>query len=287
MSNPPAFMHATHTVKPELLLESIDRARKQQTPCFLDIETIPVQNEALIQWMLNKHNADLRDELAKATPHHACKSPEAKAKSLEEKRQSIIEGSELAFKEQILRTSLDGGLGQVAVIGLAFGDEPVITLFDAHWQHEGYERHLLESLKRLLLERLPQPKDGFLVGHNLIQFDRRFLRQRTSVLGIAPHPLLTLPVRPWGDPLVVFDTMGAWFGNPQSAHPGERISLDRLCTVLGVEGKGIDGDGPAHGGQVWDYVQAGKIDAVARYCAKDIECTRAVYHRLSAALLNP
>jgi predicted PolB exonuclease-like 3'-5' exonuclease len=58
----------------------------------------------------------------------------------------------------------------------------------------------------------------------------------------------------------------------------DRISLDRLCRVLGLEGKtGMSG------ADVWPAVQAGKMDEIASYCRHDVAITRSVYKRLTFA----
>ena len=59
----------------------------------------------------------------------------------------------------------------------------------------------------------------------------------------------------------------------------DRISMDRLCKILGIPGKG---DGPT-GADVWPMVQAGRIDEVGEYCRQDVSRTREIHKRLTFA----
>ena len=74
--------------------------------------------------------------------------------------------------------------------------------------------------------------------------------------------------KPWGDS--TFDTMTAWAGTK------DRISMDRLCRILGIEGKG-----DISGADVWPLVKAGKVSEVAEYCKGDVERTRAIFRRMT------
>jgi predicted PolB exonuclease-like 3'-5' exonuclease len=81
--------------------------------------------------------------------------------------------------------------------------------------------------------------------------------------------MLPLNAKSWSESIADTMTMFAGFGN--------RISLDKLCRVLGIDSPkdGIDGS------KVYDYLRDGKIEEVAAYCKRDIKATREAYHRLS------
>ena len=79
-----------------------------------------------------------------------------------------------------------------------------------------------------------------------------------------------MTAKPWSDS--INDTMLMW--NPERER---RISLDRLCKVLGVP----TSKGEMDGSKVWDAYQAGEYEKIATYCATDVEATRKVFHRLS------
>ena len=109
-----------------------------------------------------------------------------------------------------------------------------------------------------------------IVGHN-VAWDLRFLWQRFVVNGIAPPNWLRVAVKakPWD----ISDTMTMW--NPDR---DKRISLDRLCRILGVPTSKGDMDGS----KVWDAYRAGEIDRIAAYCRADVEAVRECYRRMTA-----
>lgn len=222
---------------------------------FIDIETIPVQR------------ADLRDLIASTVTHPGnISKAETIAKWNEEQRPAAVE-------EAIARTSLDGAFGQVCVISAAIDDAEPVTLVEAFWDDPAAEKLLLESL-RDWMDQAINPNDVMntcVVGHNVSAFDLRFLVQRSIINGVRPHAVLAraTQAKPW-ETDKVFDTMVQWAG------VGNRISMDKLCKVLGIEGKGS-----ITGADVWPMVKAGRIADVANYCADDVRRTRAIFKRMS------
>ena len=89
------------------------------------------------------------------------------------------------------------------------------------------------------------------------------------ILGVRPPIWFTRDQKPWSDQ--VFDTMVQWAG------VRDKISMDRLCKILGIPGKA---GGPT-GADVWQMVQDGRMDDVAKYCKDDVWRTRAIYERMN------
>lgn len=246
---------------------------------FLDIETIPDQRPGALDAFL----ADARENF---------RAPSTLTKEQAAKDLGMTDASEIKFTpkdamiskweaefsstkavevaEQAWRkTSFDGGAGCIAVASIAIDDDPPIRFFSDSWQSN--EQLILMDL----FETLSQSYDPSVmtrpcfIGHNHIAFDLPFIWKRAIILGIRPPSFLPRSPRPW-DSDIVFDTMTQWAGT------GNRISMDALCSALGIPGKdGMDGS------QVWDYVRDGKIAEVAEYCAADVERTRAIYKRLT------
>lgn len=182
-----------------------------------------------------------------------------------------IEKKPAAAEEAWRKTSFDGGLGHICVIGVAIDDEPPVAIYSRDWHAS--EADVLREFFDLIdaaCAKHPNVRPVF-VGHNMIEFDLRFIFQRAVVLGVQPSPHIPFNARPWGDSSV-FDTMTAWAGARNT------VSLDKLARVLGVGGKG-DMDGS----MVWDAVKEGRIDEVAEYCKSDIAMTRAAYKRMTFA----
>lgn len=208
---------------------------------WIDIETIPTQRADEIERIradVEEHNAQL------AKPHSAARVAEL-------------------VDEAWRKTALDGAFGEVVCIGFALDAAPpsgFVRLPAAS------ERHLLEEFAAML-GALSRPYQ--VSGHNVVGFDRPFLRQRALVHGVRLPAWFTRPVKPWD--AVGADTMLAWTGG----QPMKGIALDRLCRALGLPGKdGLDGS------MVWDAIRDGRLDDVARYCAGDVERARACGERL-------
>jgi hypothetical protein len=220
----------------------------------LDIETIGTSNPAV------------REYIAKGVTHPATMSkPETIAKWEAETKESAID-------EAVAKTSFDGAFGQVVCVGIKFDDEPAECL------HGLDEAALLHALNAHL-EKVPMNEhfDTCIIGHNVVNFDLRFLMQRYMVLGIRPHMAIhrAAAAKPW-ESEKVFDTMVQFAGN------GNRVSLDKLCFAFGVPTPKGDLDGS----KVGEYVKAGRIAEVAEYCTKDVEATHDVFKRMTWAELR-
>jgi hypothetical protein len=225
------------------------------TTIYIDIETCPAQNEAL-----------RAEFLANVKAPAQYKKPESIAEWLKENAEAEAEA---AWR----KTSFDGAYGHVCVIGLAVDEHPPIALYDGDW-HASEALILREAFTWIdnTCDIHPNVRPVF-VGHNLIEFDMRFLFQRAVVLGVKPSRHIPFSAKPWDDN--VFDTMARWAGLK------DRVKLDKLAKAFGLEGKGdIDGS------MVWDYVRDGRIDEIAAYCSNDVALARAIYKRMTFADLQ-
>lgn len=224
---------------------------------YLDIETCPSQLEGV------------REQLAKGV---TCPGNITKAESVAaweaEKKPALVE-------EAWRRTSFDGALGHVAVIGLAFDDEEPQTFWSPEWL--GRERDMLREAFDVIHERCSHDLGDrpVFVGHNIVEFDFRFLFQRAVMLGVKPTPFIPFSAKSWDD--AVFDTMVRWGGTKN------HTKLDKLVGVMGLQKKGSEIGEEIDGSRVWDFVNAGRIADVATYCGGDIERTRGVFKRMTFA----
>lgn len=221
----------------------------------IDIETIPAQDPAV------------REEIrATIEPPGNISKAETIAAWHAEKKPGLIE-------EAWRKTSLDGSRGHIAVIGYAIEDEEPVTLYRQDWQAPGAEADVLRSFFERMQDAY-HPNGGVtrpvLIGHYITGFDLIFIFQRAVILGIKPPLWIPFMAKPWDDS--VYDTM------PRFAGAKGSISADRLAKALGIPAKGaIDGS------KVWEYVETGRIDEVAAYCADDVRMARDFHKRMTFA----
>lgn len=230
---------------------------------YLDIETIPGQSPAV------------REMIAETiTPPATMSKPETIAKWMAEQRDAAIED---AWR----KTSFDGAFGHIAVIGYAIADAEPVTLYQELYGAPEVERDILGAFfsaletagSRVLRGGTRSDTTPTFIGHNVLDFDLRFIFQRAVMLGIRPPSCIPFDAKPWDQ--AVFDTMTTWAG------ARNRVSLDKLCRAFGIDTKGSEIGEEIDGSQVWDFVKAGRIADVARYCAGDVERVRQIHRRLT------
>lgn len=217
---------------------------------FIDIESIPSQ----LPWV--------RDDLRAAV------KPPATYKKAESIAEWMKENAEREAEEAWLKTSFDGGVGQIVCVAWAIDDaEP--TSLQVRGLGAAEEAAMLAALFNAMhIAHSTSGTRPVLIGHNHVAFDIPFLWKRAMVHGIKPPLWFPRNPKPWADSVV--DTMLLWDSTQRAGG-----SMDRLCKILGIPGK----DGMT-GADVWPMVQAGRLDAVSAYCRDDVERTRALWRRM-------
>jgi 3'-5' exonuclease len=171
------------------------------------------------------------------------------------KKKSIFEKD---FERYLLQTSFDGGFGRIACISYALNDEKTRTLC-------GQERQILQDFWEIA-----KSADLF-VGFNVIDFDLRFIYQRSVVLGVKPTIELSF-ARYRNNP--IYDVMHEWKKWNMSAS----ISLDTLAKILSLPtSKG----GAIEGKDVAKAYTDGRIKEICEYCEKDVDLTRKIYKKMT------
>ena len=107
------------------------------------------------------------------------------------------------------------------------------------------------------------------VGHNILDFDLRFIYQRSIIHRIKPSR--DLPFARFRN-APIFDTMHEW-----SKWGREHASLDLLSRTLSIPSPKETLDGS----KVYPYYRAGKIADIINYCKSDVDSVRQVYRRLT------
>lgn len=224
---------------------------------YIDIETVPSQDPSV------------REELAaEITAPGNYKKAESIAEWEREQKPALVD-------EAWRKTSFDGARGQIVCISIARDDEQPNTFFDDPWEDSeqdilGAAFGYIESVFSPSTNRKP-----VFIGHNIVGFDLRFLFQRAVINGVVPPSIIPFHAKPWD--AQVYDTMVAWAG------VGNRVSMNKLCKALKIAGKGSEIGEEIDGSKVWDFVKAGRISDVAKYCAGDVERVRAIHKALTFA----
>lgn len=215
-----------------------------QHTLFLDIETIPTQDETVI--------SKIRDGI----------KPPANIKKDESREKWLSENLEDATKEAAAKTSFNPAMGHICTIAWAVDDEdPDVAHAESVEDEAGVLRALFSAMT---------PNHRYeIVGHNVGAFDIRFILCRAVVLGVKIPRAIPRDPKPWEK--AIFDTMTAWAG------ARDRISMDNLCAALGIDGKdGFDGSMVA---AAWEN---GEHARIAEYCADDVRKTREIWRKFQA-----
>lgn len=177
--------------------------------------------------------------------------------------------------EEHLRTSLSGDFGRILCIGFideGRGDGQIRRgCFGWSRRENGFrgdERELLTNFWELL--RGFRPQQDRIVGHNIFDFDLKFIYKRSIINGVRPTVDLSF-ARYRAQP--IFDTMHEW----ERWSYRDRISLDRLAHVLGLPSSKTDG---VDGSKVFELYEAGAHQEIRDYCLRDVTLTREIYRRM-------
>lgn len=208
---------------------------------YLDIETLPTD----LKWV----KAQIRAGITAPATH---KKPESIAEWHKEFGEQV-------YKDKLAKTALNGLYGRICCIGFAIDDNPPVVISNAN------EKQLLNDF--FYTDELQICSDFKIIGHNVIDFDIPFIKHRSIINNVSVN-------NGWGEKfkkysIMVKDTMTMWSNNYH-----DRVGLDDLCKVLGIEGKGdMDGSKVA---ETWEKDK----DKVIKYCGEDVVRTREIYKRL-------
>lgn len=165
------------------------------------------------------------------------------------------------------KTSFDGAKGQICCIGVALDDGAPIQIWSKDEAAILHDFFLIVD-SHIRLNNLRRPT---FVGHNIANFDLRFIFQRAVINRVLVPAWFPRNARPWDDS--INDTMLMWAGH------GGRISLANLCEALGVES-----NNDMDGSMVCDMYLQGQIEKIAEYCADDVRITRECWQLMTLSL---
>jgi len=214
---------------------------------YLDIETLPAgeDKQAALKLLFEKRRA--------------------------KKGKKENDGDQTDFEQYLLGTSFDGSFGRILCIAYAIDDGPVEVLDGSEDEAKMLEEfwEMVGSISKPSANPNWPDYGVQFIGHNVMDFDLRFIYQRSIINRVKPAYDLNF-ARYRNYP--VYDTMKEWVKWANS-----NIGLEHIALALGIPTPkdGIDGS------QVYDFYKAGKIKEICEYCKRDVECTREVYKRMT------
>jgi len=163
--------------------------------------------------------------------------------------------------ELLKKLSLSAATAKIICLCYAIdppGDAPIQALL-------GEETDIIKNFWKLAVDC------NLFVGHNILDFDLRFIYQRSIIHQIKP--LRDIPFTRFRN-APIYDTMQEW-----SKWGREHVSLDNLSKALGIPSPKENLDGS----RVYPYYRAGKLAEIVEYCKRDVDSVRQVYRRLTFA----
>ena len=174
------------------------------------------------------------------------------------RRTVVVDIETVSVDARIEKGALDALTGRIVCIGLLIDDGRTIS--ETAIAYEDELQILTEFWEAI------HPTD-VLVGHNVLEFDLPFIRQRSWIFGIRPSRALDMRKFYTQD---VQDTMALWsnWGFKKG------VTLDALGGALGCGCKS------GHGMDVVMWWAIRDLASIKEYCLQDVRLTYRVYCRL-------
>jgi predicted PolB exonuclease-like 3'-5' exonuclease len=179
-------------------------------------------------------------------------------RSLEEN--GLLE-SQIQLDEADLIKKLSLSAATAKILCLCYAIEPPVG--SEVQVFEGEETEIIKKFWKLAMDC------NLFVGHNILDFDLRFIYQRSIIHQIKPSR--DLPFARFRN-APIYDTMQEW-----SKWGREHASLDLLSRTLSIPSPKETLDGS----KVYPYYRAGKVADIVNYCKCDVDSVRQVYRRLT------
>lgn len=285
---------------------------------YIDIETIPSQDPAVLEAIRAKHVVPPLD--LDAVKADARLTDPAKIEAdVEKKRAKAVEDhvaavakAEADIEVEWRKTALDASTGHIvcACVALGEGEVEEAVAYDSHILSPGAEREMLEDLfagieamlddhARAQAEtdwdtNLGTMENGGLRTDHLTSGRDVWIKTKTSErrkvpIIVAHHAGFDIRFV-WQRAVILGVTPPSWW--PIDARPWDTDRIADTMTMWAGAGNRIGLDrlcralglpgkqGGIDGSKVWDLVRAGRIDEVVEYCAHDVRRLRSVHRRM-------
>ena len=183
---------------------------------------------------------------------------EANSQCLQYRRIVVVDIETVSLDPNLDKGALDALTGRIVCIGMLMDDGTCLKEVAIAGEDE----------VQILTKFWSTIKStDVLVGHNVLEFDIPFIRQRSWIMGIRPSRVVDLRKYYTVD---VQDTMQVWtnWGFKKG------VTLDALGGALGC------GQKTGHGMDVGQWWAIRDLDSIKAYCLEDVRLTYRVYCRL-------
>jgi hypothetical protein len=193
-----------------------------------------------------------------------------------DKNQDLLKKIGLSETE-LSKSALNGDFGRILCIG--FMDEKydgninsgVIGWDEKAGEFNKTEREILIEFWQMMSDF--RPNYDRIVGHNIFDFDLRFILKRSRLHQVKPTVDFSF-ARYRNQP--IYDTMYEW----ECWNFGTKISLDRLAQIFSLKSSKSNG---INGSLISEYFQNGNHREIRDYCLEDVKLTREIFRRMTFA----
>ncbi len=176
-------------------------------------------------------------------------------------KKDLVEGLAKKNKEDAFKNSgLDGNFGRIFCI--AYIKEPP----------ESNKASIIKGEEKEILKEfweIARDVDVF-IGHNVMDFDLKFIYKRSIIHNIRPTRQLNF-ARYRSMP--IYDTMREW----EKWSMGNVTSLDTLANIFNFK----TSKDKMCGSEVYGKYLKKRFDEIYEYCKKDVELTRKIYYKMN------
>jgi len=178
----------------------------------------------------------------------------------EDRRTVVLDIETVALDPSDEKGALDAMTGRVVCVGMLIDDGREAKEITFAGEDEA---RIITGFWNAL-----KPGDA-VVGHNVLDFDIRFLQQRSWILGIQPNRTLDTRRYYTADVIDTLQLWTNWSGNKKG------VTLDALGSALGCGRK------TGEGARVAEWWAVLDVDSIKKYCREDVQLTYRVFCRLT------
>ena len=178
----------------------------------------------------------------------------------EDRRTVVLDIETVALDPSDEKGALDAMTGRVVCVGMLIDDGREAKEITFAGEDEA---RIITGFWNAL-----KPGDA-VVGHNVLDFDIRFLQQRSWILGIQPNRTLDTRRYYTADVIDTLQLWTNWSGNKKG------VTLDALGSALGCGRK------TGEGARVAEWWAVLDIDSIKKYCREVVQLTYRVFCRLT------